>query len=200
MPGDAQTLLRDQSDLEKLPQLYRNLLDPGLALPNTVRFVPLLRTWEDVLLALLGGVAAVVAGFAFFVLWIFARRGEQVTVSSGDSFTCFAMVGLISLLGGVLLIRSAWPKMQSVRAQREGKTLRYGVFLARDGLLSRGEISYTLVPRHMITGATMEGSAARVLYDDPNSAIKGLTLPRRLVGADGAAMAALITSWLATTT
>ena len=188
-PGGAQTLLRDETDLEKLPQLYRNLLDPDL----------LLRTWGDVLLTLLGGIAAVVAGLGFFALWLFARRGEQVTVSSSDSFTCFVMVGLISLLGGVLLIRSTLPKIQSVQAQRAGKTLRYGVFLGHDGLLSRGEISYTLVPRQLITGATMEGSAAKVLYDDPNSAIKGLTLPRRLIGADGEAMVALITAWLVTT-
>lgn len=187
--------MRDEYDVEKLPGTYRGLLDPAQPVPPGVTFIATGPNWLGVIGGLAGGVRALLCGLLSVVAYIVDANSGPVTIYSGGA-GCFLTAAALGLAIGVGLLLIARVQHRRLTAGTNGTGQRYGLFLAPDGLLLRGGIGYTLLPRERIIGARLEGSHAQVRYRRDNGTPFQVTLDQHYDNVAGPQLLAMVRQWL----
>jgi hypothetical protein len=139
---------------KELPAEYARLLDPAQPLPPAVRhFAMAPPTGQGVVgWAISAGVCLLLSVPAGFV-WLVSAKGEQVTRTSPSNpfLTCTFFLVLIGLGCG-------WKAMNDhrrLKLLKSGGGNRFGVFLAPDALVVRGDLC-RFFPREAVLAYTVE--------------------------------------------
>ena len=163
-------------EITKVPAAYRTWFDPALPLPAGVRFFPEQQTRADVLYRIGLGIGLIGVGV--------------LLVLFGLVLIIVPIIGIVSIFGGVLLLRSARTVQRTATAQVAGQLPRFGVFISRDTLLFRTSLDYTIISR----GADVQTAGGKFYYT-LNGQQKSFNLPRAVIGSTPEALARAIQEW-----